>query len=151
MDWLALMKKVPPEYLKAIEEMGDLEQYIPVFNKFIAFKKLAVDTQVGNISPDDVMEIFSVLDVPMPVDKAASIAAALRRFCPSAEANVMTFLREGGLKHVMKGIATPQENLDTDNSIRCPHCHGLIVRVETEPGFDDLIRCQHCGGIIINY
>lgn len=150
MNWLALMKKVPPEFLQAIEEMGDLEEYIPVFNKFVAFKKLALETQIGDISPDDVMKIFNVLEISLSADKASAVAAALRRFCPSSESNVMSFLREGGLKHIMTGIATPQENLDTDNSIRCPHCHGLIVRVETEPGFDDVIRCQHCGGIIIN-
>lgn len=150
MNWLAMMKKVPPEVLQAIEEAGDLEQYVPLFNKFIAFRKLALETQIGDISPDDVMKIFNVLEVSLSADKASAVAAALRRFCPSPESNVMSFLREGGLKHVMTGIATPQENLDTDNAIRCPHCHGLIVRVETEPGFDDVIRCQHCGGIIIN-
>lgn len=150
MNWLALLKKVPPEILKEIEGLGDLEQYLPYVKKFVEFKRLAADTTVGTLVPADLTKMFGIADIRLSDWQAETLVETLRRFSPDPDVNVMSFLRDGGIKHIMTGIATPQQNLDTDNAIRCPHCHGLIVRIETHPGFDDVIVCQHCGKLIIN-
>lgn len=150
MNWLALMKKVPPEIVDEIEKLEDFEKYIPYFKKFIEFKQLATGIRVGEVGANVVSTVLSTLGTAVNERQAEAIAGAIRTFCPDPQANLMEFLREGGLQHILAGIATPKENLDTDNAIRCPHCHGLIVRPQAHPAFDDLIVCQHCGGVISN-
>lgn len=148
MNWLALMKQVPPEIVTQIESHGDLQQFVPYFQKFGRFYTLAVKTPVGEIDAAQVEQLLASLDVVMNDQQLEIIADALRRFCPDPDQNLISFLKSGGLKQILAGIATPQENLDTDNAMRCPHCSGLIVRPEFELELEDTLRCQHCSGLI---
>lgn len=150
MNWLTLMKQVPPEILQELENIDDLQRFVPHVQQLFRFYKLAVATPMGGLGPDNVQQLIGVFGVELNERQRGVLADALQRFCPDPDANVVTFLRDGGLKQILAGIATPHQNMDTDNAIRCPHCSGLIVRPESASGFDDLLRCQHCGGLILN-
>lgn len=150
MNILSLLSKLPPDIAKELSSFGDIQEYVPIIRQFITLKNMGSGLRVADLQGQDVQKLMNVFGAGMNDRQSQAICDSIKTYCVNPDDSLGTFLASGGLIRVLTGIATPSENSNPDNAIRCPHCAGLIIRAESLSGFDDVLVCQHCGGTIIN-